>query len=102
MRKIKAFRAYYTQWTETAEIQHHLFFRDVFRRHKSRSDECPANQSVGRLHTLDLDRIAVNRAGYGDFLADVPFDLRSIVDFQHLVIQDEDRSRATSRARCSM
>src|SRR6266849_6445561 len=64
-------------------------------RHRSLSDECPASRSVGRLHALDLDRIAVNRAGDGDFLADVPFDLRSPVDFQHLVIHDEDGSRAT-------
>src|SRR5438094_250369 len=51
-------------------------------------------RSVRRLQTLDLDRTAVNRASDCDFLADVPFDLRSIVDFQHLVIHDEDGSRA--------
>src|SRR6266446_1642684 len=49
--------------------------------------------SVCSLHALDLERITVNLAGDSDFLADVPFDLRSIVDFQHLVIHDEDGSR---------
>jgi len=57
---------------------------------------CRASQarSVRRLHTLDLDRTAVNRAGDYDFLADVPFDLRSVVDFQYLLLRDEDGSSA--------
>src|SRR5216684_4334149 len=55
-------------------------------------------RSVCPLDTLNLDRIAVNRAGDCDFLTDVPFDLRSIVHFQHLMVRDEDGSRAALHA----